>query len=121
VSAPLGTGLHGECYNINADWSASRLASALNATQLVFLTDQLGILNSQKFLIQTAGPIELQELIDSETVTGGMLTKTLTILHALNNEVQTVRVLNAKESLKGLWSDDVGTQCRRQHQELAYA
>jgi acetylglutamate kinase len=121
VIAPLGVGFNGESYNINADWSASRLAAALNATQLVFLTDQNGILDAQKTLIQTVDTAGLQGLIDDETVTGGMLTKTLTILHALKNDVQTVRVLNAKESLKGLWSDDVGTQCRTASQDLAYA
>ncbi len=111
VIAPLGVGSHGEAYNINADWAASQMATAMGAAQLVFLTDQKGILDSQQNLITEINSDELQSLIDDKTVTGGMLTKTLTILHAIKNSVRTVRVMNAKDSLKGLWSDHIGTQC----------
>lgn len=111
VMAPLGTGTHGESYNINADWAASKMAAALNIKHLIFLTDQKGILNSQGQLISELSQENLQDLLDREVVTGGMFTKTQTILHALSNGVHAVRVMNAKDSLNGLWSDTVGTWC----------
>jgi acetylglutamate kinase len=111
VMAPLGTGSNGESFNINADWAASRLASALKIKHLIFLTDQTGILDTQGNLIKELSQANVQGLIDDEVVTGGMYTKTLTILHALKNGVSSVRVMNGKDCLKGLWSDLVGTWC----------
>jgi acetylglutamate kinase len=111
VMAPLGTGIHGESYNINADWAASKLATALNIKHLIFLTDQKGILDTNGRLISELSQQKLQDLLDNEVVTGGMFTKTQTILHALKNGVHAVRVMNAKEALNGLWSDTVGTWC----------
>lgn len=111
VIAPLGVSADGLAFNINADWAASRLASSLQVSKLVFLTDQKGILDANQKLITEISLSELQALVDNEVVSGGMMTKTLTIMHALNNSVPVVRVMNAKEALSGLWSDQVGTQC----------
>lgn len=116
VLAPLGVGpqVSGaicESLNINADWAASRLAQALKAHYLVFLTDQSGILDNQGQLISKISCSGLQDLVQSQVVTGGMLTKVNTILSALKGGVQAVRVMNGQESLKGLWSDPIGTWC----------
>ena len=43
VIAPIGLGREGSAYNINADWAAAKIASALNVKKLFFLTDQDGI------------------------------------------------------------------------------
>lgn len=111
VLAPLGVGDHDERYNINADWAASRLAVALRAKYLVFLTDQCGILNGEGKMLQKISVPEMKRLIEDKVVTQGMLTKTRTILSALENGVTAVRVMNGLESLKGLWSDSIGTWC----------
>lgn len=111
VIAPLGVGAHDERYNINADWAASRLAVELKAKYLIFLTDQCGILNGEGKTIRTISVPQLKDLIESEVVTQGMLTKTRTILSALENGVEAVRVMNGLETLKGLWSDSIGTWC----------
>ena len=42
VIAPVGTGDHGESYNINADTVAGAIATALKAEKLIFLTDTEG-------------------------------------------------------------------------------
>lgn len=111
VIAPIGVGNAGEAYNINADWAASHLASALNAEYLIFLTDQSGILNLQKQLIERLSHKQLQDLVDQEIVTGGMLTKTRALQFALKHGVKAVRVMNTKDTIKGLWSDEIGTWC----------
>jgi acetylglutamate kinase len=114
VVAPLGVSAEGQAFNINADWSASRLAQALSVKQLIFFTDQAGILDSKGQVIKELRQQSLQKLVDDRVVTGGMLTKVLTILDALRGGVDIVRVLNSKDALKGLWTDEVGTFCYRE-------
>jgi acetylglutamate kinase len=103
VIAPLGVGAGGECFNINADWSASHLAVALGVEQLLFLTDQPGILDEEGQVIRAVDTEGLGNLIEAKMVTGGMMTKTNAILHALKNGVKLVRVASVQ--------DEIGTQC----------
>ncbi len=109
VIAPIGIGQNKEKYNINADWAASKLASALKAEKLIFLTDQQGILGTNGELITCASHSELGELVESKVVSGGMYTKVLTAIEALSAGVPQVRVMSGKESENGLWSDYIGT------------
>lgn len=92
VIAPLGVGVGGECYNINADWSAAHLAVALKVDQLLFMTDQNGILDEEGTVIESVDIAGLNNLIEAKMVTGGMLTKVNAILYALNHGVSLVRV-----------------------------
>jgi len=92
VIAPLGVGAGGECFNINADWSAAHLAVALKVDQMLFMTDQPGILDEEGEVISTVDIGGLNNLIEAKMVTGGMLTKVNAILFALNNGVSVVRV-----------------------------
>ena len=59
---------------------------------------------------------ELESLIETGVVKGGMLAKTQTILHALRNGVTNVHVLNARRPhglIEELFTDGgVGTVCR---------
>lgn len=111
VIAPIGVGALGEAYNINADWAAAHLAAALKVESLIFLTDQQGILNPEKKLIKRLTENQIGQLISTEVVTGGMITKTKALQHALHKGVRAVRVMNSRDSIKGLWSDDIGTWC----------
>jgi acetylglutamate kinase len=111
VISTIGVGKQGEKYNINADWAASRIAQALKAQYLIFLTDQKGILNEGMQLIPELGISGLHTLIEEEIVKGGMLTKTKTILSALESGVKAVRVMNGLDCVKGLWSNHIGTWC----------
>jgi acetylglutamate kinase len=116
VIAPVGVGKKGEAYNINADWAAVRLAEALNIKKVLFLTDQDGILDSQKQLIQDLDAAELEGLIEHGVVQGGMLAKVQTVLHALRNGVTDVHIMNARRPhalIEELFtSRGVGTLCR---------
>lgn len=111
VIAPIGIGAKGELYNINADWAASKIATALKAQKLIFLTDQTGILDEEKNVIPFADKNLLENLLTSGQVTGGMYTKVTTMLEALNLGVSQVRVLHGSQAKLGLWSDYVGTFC----------
>lgn len=111
VIAPIGVGAEGESYNLNADWAASRLAQALGCRYLIFLTDQKGILDRNGKQLSKIRHDDLQHLVDDEIVTDGMLTKTLSVISALEGGVSAVRIMDAKSSIDGLWSNQVGTWC----------
>ncbi len=119
VIAPLGVGQDGEVYNINADWAATRLATALQVDQLLFLTDTAGVLDSTQTLIPQLSEDEIEDLEDLGVVQGGMLTKTRAVRYALRNGVELVRILRAKDAVYGVWSEDYGTNCRRQINPLS--
>lgn len=123
VIAPIGLGYDGAAYNINADWAASRIASSLGLSKMIFLTDQDGILDKQGQLIRELDAGELEELIENGTVKGGMLAKAQTILHAVKNKVTNVHILNAKREnalLEELFTDHgAGTVCRLRSRLLA--
>lgn len=116
VIAPVGVGLEGEAFNINADWAASRIAQALGIKKMIFLTDQNGILDLQGHLIQELDAAQLESLIEKNVVQGGMLAKTKTILSALANGVSEVHILNAGRAhclIEELFTvGGVGTICR---------
>ncbi len=116
VLAPVGLGRDGLSYNINADWAASRVATELGVTKMLFLTDQDGILDPQGKLLPELDAGELEQLIEDGVVKGGMLAKAQTILHALKNRVTNVHVLNARRPhalIEELFTDrGVGTVCR---------
>lgn len=111
VIAPIGIGGEGESYNLNADWAASRLAQALGCKYLIFLTDQKGILGQDGRLLSKIRHDDLQTLVDNDVVTDGMLTKTLSVISALQGGVSAVRIMDAKASIDGLWSNQIGTWC----------
>jgi acetylglutamate kinase len=121
VIAPVGVGKKGEAYNINADWAAVRIAEALGIKKVLFLTDQEGILDSTQKLIQELDAGELENLIETSVVKGGMLAKARTVLHALRNGVTDVHIFNARRPnglIEELFTDlGVGTVCRLRARE----
>jgi acetylglutamate kinase len=116
VIAPIGVGENGQAYNINADWAAARIAEALGIDKILFLTDQEGILGADMNLVPELDAGELEVLIESGVVKGGMLAKVNTVLHALKNGVKDVHIFNARRPhglLEELFTDHgVGTVCR---------
>lgn len=111
VVAPIGVDTLGEHYNINADWSATHLAAALKVDELIFLTDMNGILDNQAKRIPQVSTKGLETLLNEKTVTGGMLTKTKAVLHALKSGVKTVRIMKGDDADQLLQSRDLGTVC----------
>ena len=116
VIAPVGVDGNGNALNVNADWAASRIAQALGIKKLIYLTDQDGILDSHGQLISELDASELEDLIKKEVVTGGMLAKTRTILHALRHQVQNIHIINSKRPhslVEELFTNrGIGTVCR---------
>jgi acetylglutamate kinase len=109
--APVGVGLTGECYNINADWSASYLAAALCVEQLLFITDQTGIMDEEGEIISHVDSHGLENMIECKTVTGGMLAKVRAVLFALKSGISSVSIMNATDAVAAFPIGNRGTIC----------
>ncbi len=96
VIAPIGMGAAGETFNINADTAAGAIAAAIGAAKLMILTDVAGVLNTNKELISELSFSEVRKLIKDKVVTGGMIPKVETCLHALENDVEAAHILDGR-------------------------
>lgn len=100
VIAPLGTDKHGNTYNINADYVAGEIASALKATKLILITDIDGIykdIKDKNSLVKEINILEIDQLIQDKTIYGGMIPKVESCVSALRNGVKKVHILNGKK------------------------
>jgi acetylglutamate kinase len=99
VVATLGTDDKGQSYNINADTAASALAVSLKATKILFLTDVAGVLHNPsdaESLISTLTPREATELQASGVISGGMIPKVESCLHAVEGGVGAAHILDGR-------------------------
>lgn len=109
VVAPIGIGNYGDKYNVNADWAATQIATALKAEKLVFLTDQFGILNADQELIKVAAPRLLERMMLEGVIYGGMSTKVRAMVRAINKGIKQVQVLHATSASLLLEDETAGT------------
>jgi acetylglutamate kinase len=96
VIAPIGVGVDGQTYNINADTAAGAIAAALKARKLVLLTDVEGVLDGDGALISQLSTTEARRLLGDGSITGGMIPKLETCLDALEAGVHAVHVLDGR-------------------------
>ena len=96
VVAPVGLGLDGKSYNINADTAAGAIASALRAERLLLLTDVVGVLDADKQLIRELDRTQAQALISSGAISGGMIPKIETALKAVEEGVKASVILDGR-------------------------
>ncbi|MBW2689733.1 MAG: acetylglutamate kinase [Deltaproteobacteria bacterium] len=96
VIAPIGVGKNGETYNINADLVAGQVAAALKAEKLILLTDTEGVKSKSGELISNIDTGEVQDLIDDETIIGGMIPKITCCLDAVLAGVQKAHIIDGR-------------------------
>ncbi|MET0155389.1 MAG: acetylglutamate kinase [Rickettsiales bacterium] len=96
VIAPIGVGEKGETYNINADSAAGAIAAALAASKLIMLTDVPGVLDKDKNLISELDVAETRRLMRNGTITGGMIPKLETCMHAVDNFTESAHVVDGR-------------------------
>jgi acetylglutamate kinase len=96
VIAPVGVGLAGETYNINADLVAGEVAAALGAEKLIHLTDVQGILGEGGGLITTLGRKEAERLMEESVIDGGMLPKVESSLRALRGGTAKAHIIDGR-------------------------
>ena len=117
IISPLGLGKNNQTYNINGDTAAGAIAKSLKSRRLILMTNIEGVLNKQKNLIEEISSSEILEMIQDETITGGMIPKINTCLDAVNNGVTGVAIVDGRKPhsiLFELFSDKgAGTLIRK--------
>jgi len=116
VIAPIGVGVGGESYNINADLVAGRLAAALRAEKLILLTDVPGVKDREGNLLSSIELAEVPLLIDNGTITGGMIPKVTCCADALQGGVGKAHIVDGRVEhaiLLEMFTDvGIGTEIR---------
>ncbi|MCQ0091116.1 acetylglutamate kinase [Roseovarius sp. M141] len=96
VIAPLGAGRNGETYNINGDTMAGAIAAALKADRLLLLTDVDGVRDADGNVITDLKADQVRAMTADGTISGGMIPKTETALHAIEGGVRAVVILDGR-------------------------
>ena len=96
VIAPIAAGEDGETYNINADTMAGAVAAAIGAARLFLLTDVPGVLDKDKNLLTDLTPADIDRLAKDGTISGGMIPKLETCLHAVLAGCEAAVVLDGR-------------------------
>jgi acetylglutamate kinase len=96
VIAPIGVGSNGESYNINADTAAGAVAAAAGAARLLMLTDVPGVLDDTGRLIKEMTVERAKTLIQSGTISGGMIPKVETCLDAVRDGVGAAVIVDGR-------------------------
>ncbi|MGE4062186.1 MAG: acetylglutamate kinase [Rhodospirillaceae bacterium] len=96
VIAPIGVGPNGETFNINADTAAGAIAGAAGATRLLMLTDVAGVLDDTGRLIKEMTVERAKTLIQSGTISGGMIPKVETCLEAVDQGVEAAVIVDGR-------------------------
>jgi acetylglutamate kinase len=96
VIAPIGVGVKGETYNINADTVSGAIAGAMDAARLILLTDVEGVLDREGKLIPKLTIAEARALIADGIISGGMIPKIETAINAVENGVNAAVILDGR-------------------------
>lgn len=94
VIAPVGFGVLGETYNINADHVAASVAESLLAERLFLITDVDGVFDGKGDLISSIDDEKAKRLVEEKTISGGMIPKIEYALEALKGGVEKVHIIN---------------------------
>jgi acetylglutamate kinase len=98
VIAPIAPGEDEATYNINADTMAGAIAAALGAARLFLLTDVAGVLDKQGALLSDLKPADIERLRADGTISGGMIPKLETCVHAVEAGCEAAVVLDGRVS-----------------------
>jgi len=98
IIAPLGLDKNDQTYNVNADTAAGYIAKKINARRLIILSDVEGVLDKNKNLIPEINSKSIKELIDNETITGGMIPKINNCLDVASNGVKGVVMIDGRKN-----------------------
>ncbi len=116
VIAPVGVGIGGESYNINADLVAGKVAAALRAEKLMLLTDVNGVKDREGHLLSSIELAQVPRLIDNGTITGGMIPKVTCCVDALQAGVSKAHIVDGRVEhaiLLEMFTDvGIGTEIR---------
>ncbi len=98
VIAPLGLSINNQTYNINADTAAGSIAKKLKARRLIIMSDVEGVLDSNNKLIPEINSGSIKNLIENNTITGGMIPKINNCLDVASNGVKGVVIIDGRKN-----------------------
>ncbi len=119
VIAPIGIDESGQRYNINADTAAGAVASSLGVETMIVVTDVPGIMrnvNGEKQVLPVVTFADIEEMIASGEIYGGMIPKVRAAMSCLHGDVKEVRIVDgAAERVlsRALTEGDIGTRIVR--------
>jgi acetylglutamate kinase len=99
VISPLARDAGGGTLNINADIAAGTVAGHLHAAKFIYLSDVPGIMRDttdKDSLIPSVTREEIEQLKEDEIITGGMIPKVESALHALAQGVEKVHFIDGR-------------------------
>jgi acetylglutamate kinase len=98
VIAPVAAGDDTEHsgYNINADLAASKIATAVGAKKVLFLTDTPGVLDKDGKLISQLSYEDVENLKADGTISGGMIPKVDACLESLRGGVERAHIIDGR-------------------------
>jgi acetylglutamate kinase len=121
VIAPIGVGVDGASYNINADLVAGKIAEVMGAEKLMLLTNVAGLMNRNNEVLTGLSTQQVDELIADGTIHGGMLPKISCALDAVKEGVKSAHIIDGRVPhavLLEIFTDEgVGTLISNQKQE----
>ncbi|GGM41681.1 acetylglutamate kinase [Paraliobacillus quinghaiensis] len=100
VVSPIAIGKEGQRYNVNADTAAAAIAQALQA-KLCFISDIPGIYveeNGEKTTLHYTDKAQIESLIKTKVIQGGMIPKVKAALTALAANVPEVSIVNGMDA-----------------------
>jgi len=99
IISPVAEGYDGKPYNVNADLVAGRVASALRARRLVYMSDVPGLLSAPPdpaSLISTLKISQVDDLKKKGVIDKGMRPKVGSAVRALEEGVQRVHLIDGR-------------------------
>lgn len=99
VISPLARDDSGAVLNINADIAAGTIAGRLKAAKFIYLSDVPGIMRDpldKESLIPSVNRAKIEHLLEEEIISGGMIPKVESALHALEQGVKKVHFIDGR-------------------------
>lgn len=99
VIAPVGIDAVGQRYNINADTAAGAVASQLGVERMIVVTDVPGIMKTidgEKVTLPEVTVAEIEEMIASGDIYGGMIPKVRAAIACIQGKVQEVVIVSGQ-------------------------
>jgi acetylglutamate kinase len=96
VIACVGAARDGQLFNVNADSLAASVAARIRASRLVFAGGTAGVLDAAGVTIPGLTANAIDELVESGTVTAGMVAKLRACRHALDAGVKDIAIADGR-------------------------
>jgi acetylglutamate kinase len=99
IISTVATSENGQCYNINADTAAARIASCLRAENLILMTDIAGLLEDKDnpdTLISSVNVSDVPYLKKTGIISGGMIPKIECCVEAVRRGVKKTSIIDGR-------------------------